>query len=174
MQQAVSNGKLGLVKVGTDPNPADLMTKHLRAEVASQHLETLRYFVSTGRAASAPAFLACSNSDEGDDRWRNRVDAEVIERQHSKPRYALFTTMKVAKGPKSAAAVGKWRITIGELANGQGFFRIGNWKTAAKPHELLPQPWTGTTYFTKSLAVPRLFVPAQLPASQLPITRESA
>ena len=58
MQQAVSVGKLGLVKVGTDANPADLMTKHLRAEVANQHLEALRFYTATGRAASAPALLA--------------------------------------------------------------------------------------------------------------------
>ena len=139
------------------------MTKHIRAEVASHHLETLRYYVSTGRTASAPALLACSRSDEGGDRWRNKRDSEVIERRHSKPRYALFTQMMVAKGPKSAAAVGKWRITIGELANGQGFFRIDNWKTAANPHELLGQPWTGITFFTESLATPRIFAPAQLP-----------
>ena len=154
-----------MVKVCTDANPVGLMTKHLRAEVASQHLETLRCHVSRGRAASAPALLACSRSDEGDDRWRNRVDAEVIERRHSKPRYALFTPMKVAKGPKSAAAVGKWRITIGELANGQELFRIETWKTAVNPHELLAAPWTGTTYFTKSLAVPRFFAPAQVRTS---------
>ena len=51
-----------MVKVGTDANPADLMTKHLRAEVANAHLDTLRFYVSTGRAASAPALLACSQN----------------------------------------------------------------------------------------------------------------
>ena len=61
MQQAVSEGKLGVVKVGTDANPADLMTKHLCAEVANTHLETLRLYVSAGRAASAPALLACNH-----------------------------------------------------------------------------------------------------------------
>ena len=71
--------------------------------------------------------------------------------------------MNVAKGPKSAAAVGKWRITIGELANGQEFFHFDNWKTAANPHELLSQAWTGTTLFTKSFATLRIFTPAQLP-----------
>ena len=59
VQQAVSKGKLGVVKVGTDANPADLMTKHLHAEVANAHLETLRFYVSAGRDASAPALLAC-------------------------------------------------------------------------------------------------------------------
>ena len=90
VQQAVSEGKLGVVKVGTVANPADLMTKHLRAEVANAHLETLRFCVSASRAASAPALLACSQSGE-DDRWRPRSRADVFERQHRKPRFALFT-----------------------------------------------------------------------------------
>ena len=80
MQQAVSEGKLGVVKVGTDANPADLMTKHLRAEVANSHLDTLRFYVSTGRAASAPALLACSQNGE-DDRWRPRGRADVLKRR---------------------------------------------------------------------------------------------
>ena len=160
IQQAVAAGKLGVVKVGTDDNPADLMTKHLRAEIASRHLEALRYYVSTGRAASAPSLLRCSSSsDEGIDKWRNRADAEIVEREHHKPRFALFTPMKVAKGPKSAADVGRWRITIGELANGQSFFLVDEWKKAANPHELLSQPWTGTTFFARSLASPGMFSP---------------
>ena len=118
VQQAVSERKLGVVKVGTDANPADLITKHLRAEVANAHLDTLRFYVATGRAASAPALPACSRS-EGDECWRPRGRAEVLERERRKPRFALFTPMKVARGPKTAAAVGgQWRVTIGELANG--------------------------------------------------------
>ena len=157
-----------MVKVGTDANPADLMTKHLRAEVANKHIEALRFDTATGRAARAPVLLACSRSEEND-RWMRRDDAEVVERRRSKQRFAIFTPMKVAQGPKSAAAVGKWRITIGELANGQEFLHIDNWKTAANPHELLGQPWTGITFFTESLATPRIFAPAQLP-----MTREFA
>ena len=119
-----------MVKVGPDANPADLMTNHLRAEVANAHLDTLRFYVSTGRAASAPALLACSQSGE-DDRWRPRGRADLLERQHRKPRLALFTPMKVARVPKTAAAVGQWRVTIGEFANGPEFFRVDNWKAAA-------------------------------------------
>ena len=54
-----------MVKVGTDANQANLMTKHLRAEVAIAHLDTLRFYVSMGRAASAAALLACSQSGIG-------------------------------------------------------------------------------------------------------------
>ena len=87
----------------------------------------------------------------------------MLERQHRKPRFALFTPMKVARGPKTTAAVGQWRVTVGELANGQEFFNVDNWKAAAEPHELMGQPWTGITYFVESLSAPQLFTPAQLP-----------
>ena len=90
-------------------------------------------------------------------------DAEVIERRHCKPRFALFTPMKVARGPKSATAVGRWRVTIGELANGQDFVKIYDWKAAAEPHQLLGQLWTGISFFTETLATPRIFARAQLP-----------
>ena len=106
VQQVVSEGKLGVVKVGTDANPADLMTKHLRAEVANKHLEALRFYVATGRAASAPALSACSRN-EGDDRWMRRDGAEVIERRHHKPRFALFTPIKIGRMPKTVVALGR-------------------------------------------------------------------
>ena len=51
------------MKVGTDANPADLMTKHLRPEVAGVHLEVLGYRTSTGRAANAPMLMACGWGD---------------------------------------------------------------------------------------------------------------
>ena len=71
--------------------------------------------------------------------------------------------MEVAKWLKTAAAVGQWRVTVGELADGQEFFRVDNWKATAEPHELMGQPWAGITYFVESLSAPRLFTPAQLP-----------
>ena len=71
--------------------------------------------------------------------------------------------MAVARGPKTVAAVCQWRVTVGELANGQEFFRVDNWKATAEPHEMMGQPWTGTTYFVESLSAPQLFTPAQFP-----------
>ena len=76
---------------------------------------------------------------------------------------ALFTPMKIARGSKTAVAVGRCRVTIGELANGQKFIAVDEWKITDNQHELLAQPWAGTTYFTESLAVPRIFASAQLP-----------
>ena len=54
---------MGVVKVGTDANSADLMTKHLRPEVAGAHFKMLGYRASTGRPANAPMLMACSWGD---------------------------------------------------------------------------------------------------------------
>ena len=50
-------GKLVVVKVGAVSNLADLLTKHLKAEAASRHLERFDYEPRTGRASSAPGFM---------------------------------------------------------------------------------------------------------------------
>ena len=87
----------------------------------------------------------------------------MLERQHRKPRFALFTPMKVARGPETVAAVGQWRVTVGELANCEEFLRVDKWKATAEPHEMMVQPWAGITYCVESLSAPRLFTPAHLP-----------
>ena len=45
------------MKVGTDTNPVDLMTKHLKAEVIERHLEKLAYKTTTGRVSSVPKIM---------------------------------------------------------------------------------------------------------------------
>ena len=62
--------------------------------------------------------------------------------------------MKVAKGPRNAAAVGELRVTIGESAFGQSFCRIDEWKTMAELRKRLSQPWTGDTCFGNILRTP--------------------
>ena len=47
-------GRIAYRKVLGAKNPADLMTKHMSAELSGQHLKTLNMDVGTGRAASAP------------------------------------------------------------------------------------------------------------------------
>ena len=42
-----------MVKTRTDSSLADLLTKHLKAEAASRHLERFDYEPRTGRASSA-------------------------------------------------------------------------------------------------------------------------
>ena len=63
----------------------------------------------------------------------------------------MFTPMKVAKGPVNAQAVGDWRVTIGEFVSGGSFCKVDEWKTMNEPHEQLPRPWKGTTYFVSSV-----------------------
>ena len=62
----------------------------------------------------------------------------------------MFTPMKVAKGPVNALAVGDWRVTVGEFVSGGSFCKVEEWKTMQEPHEQMPRPWKGTTYFVSS------------------------
>ena len=47
-------GRITYRKVLGAKNPADLMTKHMSAELSGQHVRTLNMDIGTGRAASAP------------------------------------------------------------------------------------------------------------------------
>ena len=149
VQQDVQSGKLQVVKVGTDSNPADLMTKHLKEEVVKAHLEWLGYSTKAGRAASAPGIQSCGSKQ--DDQWASACQLDGLARLHQKARRAMFTPMKVAKGPVNAQAVGDWRVTIGEFVSGGSFCKVDEWKTMNEPHEQLPRPWKGTTYFVSSV-----------------------
>ena len=63
VQKDVLEGKLKVVKVDTDDNRADLMTKHLKAETVQFHLEGLAYRTALGRAKSALGIGQCAVSD---------------------------------------------------------------------------------------------------------------
>ena len=141
-----------MVKVGTDANPADLMTKHLKEEVVKAHLEWLGYSTRAGRAASAPGLQSCGSTDSSRqaDQWAPACQLNGLARLHLKARRAMFTPMKVAKGPVNALAVGDWRVTVGEFVSGGSFCKVEEWKTMQEPHEQMPRPWKGTTYFVSS------------------------
>ena len=54
MQAEVAEKRLQAKKVGTDYNPADLLTKALAQEKLNTHLTALGFEVGTSRARSAP------------------------------------------------------------------------------------------------------------------------
>ena len=146
VQKDIYDGKLAVVKVGTDSNPADLLTKHFKTEAVSGHLERLDYEPRTGRSSSAPGLMEVQKSQA--DCWEARADGRRgIIRQHRKPRLSLFTPMKVAGGPRNATTVGSVRVTVGEYADKRKFFKMDRWKTEVEPHQRMEQPWTGTTFF---------------------------
>ena len=76
-----------------------------------------------------------------------RENEEVVERQHNKQRFELFTPMKVAGGPRNATTVGSVRVTVGEYADKRKLLKMDRWKTEVEPHQRMEQPWTGTTFF---------------------------
>ena len=143
VQSHVASGKLHIEKVDTAANPADLLTKHLKAELIWRHLEALHCRRDAGRASTAPELHVVASAAAAD-RWSPGVD---WTRLHSKPRLTLFTPMKVANGPDSAAAVGNVRVTTGRFADGREFQVRDLWKTSSCPHRRLRAPWTGETSF---------------------------
>ena len=150
VQKDVYDGKIAVVKVGTDANPADVLTKHLKADAVAGHLDRLGYEPRGGRSSTAPDLLGISLQQSQADGWETRTtgDHEIV-RQHRKPRISLFTQMKVAGGPRNATSVGSMRVTIGKYADNQTFCMVDKWKVAAEPHQQMEQPWTGTTFFLK-------------------------
>ena len=54
MQEVRVSGRIAYRKVLGEKNPADLLTKHLGAEVIAQHVDTLNKIWVEGRAESAP------------------------------------------------------------------------------------------------------------------------
>ena len=53
-QDELNEGRLGLDKVDTKSNPADIFTKAVSADVLTQHLVSLGYELCEGRATTAP------------------------------------------------------------------------------------------------------------------------
>ena len=84
------------------------------------------------------------------DKWTPASKPDGLARLHRKARRAMFTPMKVAKGPVNALAVGDLRVTVGEFVGGGSFCKVEEWKTMREPHEQMPKPWRGATYFVPS------------------------
>ena len=60
IQQHFEEERLHVAKVGTDSNPADMLTKHLKAETVSAHLQRLGFEQQSGRDMSAPWLMAAT------------------------------------------------------------------------------------------------------------------
>ena len=164
LQDTVRNGALRVKKVKGDENPADLMTKHVSAELIKRHCQCLGFEQLTDRAKSAPKLdmLEMLRKD-GDhvDEWLkpvlNNLSVENISgdwlkvgdrvsRVHRNPRMELFTPMRVAGAPP-AKALTPIRITEGKFKSGEKFRKIDTWTARATAHEVMRAPWTGTTTF---------------------------
>ena len=75
VQEVRVGGRIQYRKVLGSKNPADLMTKHMTAELSKQHLTTLSMKIEGGRAESAPTLDSVESFVQG---WYEdmRVDGQ--------------------------------------------------------------------------------------------------
>ena len=72
------SGRISYRKVLGEKNPADLMTKHMTADLAMRHLETLNMQMADGRAETAPTIDSFVQS------WYIDIDEGEIDRSQDK------------------------------------------------------------------------------------------
>ena len=145
VQEKVYNGELEVQKVGTHENPADLLTKYVKAELIARHLESLHGRLEDHRANTA---LRVNNIFVKDS-WLTRGSSGngTWTRVHNTPRFCLFTPMKVARGPGRGDEVGDVRVTHGRYDDGEAFVIEDDWRRSGAPHRRLARHWTGFTSF---------------------------
>ena len=130
-------------KVPGEDHMADLMTKHLGGNKIKKNIAPMRLRFSEGRASKAaqlhtvleaPAvptedrarglalwdLMGDRYEDKrGGDFWKSRGEGGAWQRVHAKPRRALFTPFKVAKGPASHEKLNIFRFTKGVTQSGE-------------------------------------------------------
>ena len=176
LQEQCARKIVPVTKVPGEDNIADLMTKHLGAAKITKHVKGLNMEFESGRAAKAAQLhlvndghdtrLAAAQADHnaggvaiweamgdrlidrrGGDFWKSRGEGGVWHRVHAKPRKALFTPFKVAKGPGSCEKLNVIRFTKGVTQSGHMFEFHDNWQKTQNAHRLLDEHWIGYTSF---------------------------
>ena len=124
-----------------------MLTKGFKHELLEEHVAFVNGHIRSKRHRSALKLNSVSVSDA----WTKGGSKDgVITTIHIKPREALFTPMKVARGPKDAKAVG----SIGRFEDGEKIVVRDDWKISKDPHRRLRGAWTGsTTFLTQTLEV---------------------
>ena len=157
LQGKVRNQDLAVSKVRGDLNPADLLTKHVSAELIARHCSTLGMERLKSRAACAPKLdlisstTAPENNDQSveentEDEWNDTEDPERVTRQHRTWRSELFTPIRV-RGAPPGRALTSVRITEGNYEDGERFRRVDQWTTRSTAHLRLARRWKGSTTF---------------------------
>jgi hypothetical protein len=157
LQGKVRNQDLTVSKVRGDLNPADLLTKHVAADLIARHCQTLGMERLKTRAACAPKLDRVSEDNDNDyieennteDEWRdveNDENPEEATRLHRKWRRDLFTPIRVQGAPPGRALT-PVRITVGEYEDGETFRRVDSWTTRSSAHLRLARRWKGSTTF---------------------------
>ena len=171
IQERLEDGDLRIEKVHTEANHADLMTKHLRKEDRERHMKGMNIRVEAGRSSASLSIEAVSRgADEwlvkgrvvGEevkfDNFSAKVDEDLAEkivqemkqecswvRLHNRIRRALFTPMKIARGPSRVNEVGSVRVSLLQMTSGEITLYVDRWKTEQFPHRRVGTctGWTG-------------------------------
>ena len=81
VQEVKANGRIKFMKILGEKNPADLLTKHMSAELMKRHMATLNVKVTAGRAETAPG-IDEFDEDEGEgsrESWMQTDDSQTGE-----------------------------------------------------------------------------------------------
>ena len=153
LQQQVARKLVPLIKVDGTANCADLLTKHLAANVQERHIEMMKLEFRAGRASIAAQLHAVSRAKAqgefkesgGADRWAERGENGLWVRVHNVPRACLFTPKSVPNGPGRKSRLAVTRETIGISELGDKFAMTDDWTSTSK--RALTRRWTGVTVF---------------------------
>ena len=74
IQERVHAGDLKVRKIGTDKNPADLLTKPLTVEIMKKHLEKMQMEFRSGRADNG---LELHSLETNSDKWVQSMEGAV-------------------------------------------------------------------------------------------------
>ena len=121
VQETRVSGRIKYLKVLGEKNPADLMTKHMSAELASKHLGTLNMALTEGRSDAAPtldSLVRAWYSDSGDADDPNNDDGDRRVRFSSRVQF------------RGIPAVGRQRRTPPRQSTGRRFTTA--WSTGAR------------------------------------------
>ena len=155
-----------LIKVPGPYNCADLMTKHVPAELIRRHRECMSLEFREGRTEKAAKLQhlakaqrrrqaeermisACEKFDRGhrQDKWVSRGAEGEWTRLHDTPRRSLFTPCRVARGPVHPDKLEGKRVTVGIFADGERFELEDGWREPGLARRVLSELWTGITKF---------------------------
>ena len=154
MQQQMAKKLIPLVKVDGSLNCADLLTKHLVANVQQRHVAMMQLEFRDGRAQMAAQLHSITQlQPQGEfteggtaDRWSTKGEQGIWVRQHRAPRTTLFTPRGSAHGPGRKTRLSAIRETIGVDETGRKFSMKDRWMESRQPPSL-PRRWTGITIF---------------------------
>ena len=134
-----------IAKVAGQDNRADILTKHVAAELIQKHTAALGVWIGTGRAKTAPQLSSITGDAEGGRGgiWEDANSTAV--RVHRQPRRALFTPLRVRGAPPGRALTPQ-RITRGKyVSSGEEFEITDTWTSRGYAHRQLKEAWTGVT-----------------------------